>query len=187
MSIIMFENIELQGPKIISRTKNGDERGYLERLFCQDTLKKYLLGKNIKQINHTYTRKLGTVRGFHFQYPPYSELKIVSCLKGAVYDVALDLRNGSPTFLRHQAIVLSEDELQSYLIPEGFAHGFQTLTDDCEMLYLHTQNYNPDSEGSINAIDPCLKLDWPLPISSRSEKDENQAMISCDFEGVDIS
>jgi dTDP-4-dehydrorhamnose 3,5-epimerase len=164
----------------------GDDRGFLERLFCQETLGSLLPGKAIRQINHTLTRKEGTVRGLHFQYPPQAETKIVTCLKGTVWDVAVDVRQGSPTFLQYHALRLSEDNFRSFLIPEGFAHGFQTLTPDCEMLYFHTADYQAKAEGALNALDHRLAINWPQPITERSARDQGHPMLTEDFLGIDL-
>lgn len=171
---------------VIERQHIGDERGYLERLFCQETLNALIKNKSIRQINHTLTQSAGTVRGLHFQYPPHAETKIVSCIKGKVWDVAVDLRKGSATFLQYHAVVLSEDNRQSYLIPEGFAHGFQTLTSDCEMLYFHTCDYRADAEGGLNALDPRLAINWPEAITERSARDTNHALLTNDFQGIEV-
>lgn len=164
----------------------GDSRGYLERLFCANELQTLLHGKTIIQINHSSTVKRGTVRGMHFQYPPYTELKFVSCLHGKVFDVSIDLRHGSPTFLNWHAEILSADRHNTLMIPEGFAHGFQTLTKDCQMLYLHTANYQPSAEGGLNAQDPRLAIQWPLPISAQSHRDQAHAMLTSDFLGITV-
>jgi len=186
MSRFGIHSTPIHGLQVIEHQPIGDARGYLERLFCQETLNSLLQGKTIRQINRTLTQNQGTVRGLHFQYPPHTEIKIVSCIKGQVWDVAVDLRRGSPTFLQHHAVLLSEDNHQSYLIPEGFAHGFQTLTPDCEMLYFHTADYNADAEGALNSCDPRLAINWPQPISDRSERDKNHAMLTDDFHGMDL-
>ena len=186
MSGLVLHSMPINGLQVIERRPIGDGRGYLERLFCQETLSPPLQGKTIRQINRTLTQNKGTVRGLHFQYPPYAETKIVTCIKGLVWDVAIDLRRGSSTFLQHHAVLLSEDNHQSYLIPEGFAHGFQTLSPDCEMLYFHTADYNADAEGALNACDPRLAIDWPQPIAERSERDKNHAMLTDDFHGMDL-
>jgi dTDP-4-dehydrorhamnose 3,5-epimerase len=186
MSSISVHKSPLADLLIIKRQPIGDPRGYLERLFCRKSLEPFLRNKEIRQINHTLTQKEGTVRGFHFQHPPHAEIKIVSCIKGEVLDIAIDLRADSPTFLQHHAVVLSETNFQSFLIPEGFAHGFQTLTVNCEMLYFHTADYNTDAEGALNALDPHLGIAWPLPISERSFRDENHPMIQNDFSGLKL-
>jgi len=187
MSRLVADTTPINGLQVIERQPIGDERGFLERLFCQETLTHLLQGKTIRQINRTLTQTKGTVRGLHFQYPPHAETKIVTCLKGQVWDVAVDLRRGSPTFLQHHSVLLTEDNYQSYLIPEGFAHGFQTLTPDCEMLYFHTADYNAEAEGALNALDPSLAINWPEPITVRSERDMNHATLSDYFEGIDLS
>ncbi len=171
---------------MIHRHPLGDDRGYLERMFCSAELQSVIADRKIVQINHTKTAKTGAVRGMHFQYPPHAEMKLVSCLRGKVFDVAIDLRRDSPSFLKWHAEILSEDNHKTFAIPEGFAHGFQTLTPDCEMLYFHTADYNIEAEGSLNACDPRLAINWPQPISDRSERDKNHAMLTDDFHGMDL-
>ena len=128
-------------------------------------------------------RRRGTVRGLHFQRPPHAEDKYVSCLRGEVYDVAVDLRRGSATFLRWHAEKLSAANRRSLLVPRGFAHGFQALTDDCELIYLHTHRHVPASEGALNVRDPALAIDWPLPIVELSERDASHPFVDPAFAG----
>jgi dTDP-4-dehydrorhamnose 3,5-epimerase len=173
----------LYGLRIIQRQPIGDRRGYLERLFCSEEFQAFSPGKPIVQINHTLTANRGTVRGMHFQSPPHAETKFVSCLRGEVFDVAVDLRHNSPTFLQWHAEVLSADNHKSLVIPEGFAHGFQTLTDDCEMLYFHTATYKPEAEGGLNARDTQLCITWPLPVFELSQRDAKHPFIGNDFTG----
>ena len=173
----------LYGLHIIQRKPFGDRRGYLERLFCSEEFKAFSPGKPIVQINHTLTARSGTVRGMHFQLPPHAETKFVSCLRGEVFDVAVDLRHNSSTFLHWHAELLSADNHKSLVIPEGFAHGFQTLTDDCEMLYLHTATYQPESEGGLNAKDSQLGITWPLPVTLLSNRDAKHPFLGNDFTG----
>lgn len=174
----------IAGLWVIQRKPIGDERGYLERLFCADELHAYIAGKPIVQINHTMTTTRGTVRGLHFQFPPYSETKLVSCIKGEVFDVAVDLRHNSPTFLHWHGEILSADNHKTFVIPEGFAHGFQTLTDHCEMLYFHTTFYRADAEGGLNTRDPRLDIQWPLPVTNMSTRDESHPMLNDQFSGI---
>jgi len=176
----------LQGLAVVQRKPLGDARGYLERVFCAEDLSVVFAGRPVSQINHTLTAGAGTVRGMHFQLPPHAEFKLVSCLRGEVFDVAVDLRKGSPSFLQWHAEVLGADNHRSLAIPEGFAHGFQTLTPDCEMLYLHTAPYAPGFEGALNARDPLLGIRWPLPISGLSPRDNNHPMLTDRFHGIDI-
>lgn len=178
------EPTPLTGLNLIQRHPIGDERGYLERLFCTQELHAIIGQRRIMQINHTLTAKAGTVRGLHFQHPPHAEMKLVTCLRGEVFDVAVDLRQDSPTFLHWHAERLSADNHRTLAIPEGFAHGFQTLTEDCELLYLHTAAYQPDAEDGLNALDPRLAIDWPRPISERSARDQAHALITAAFTGL---
>ena len=186
MSGFVLNPTPIDALQVIDRKPIGDARGFLERLFCQETLGGLLQGKTIRQINRTQTQRKGTVRGLHFQFPPHAETKIVTCLRGEVWDVAVDLRRGSPTFLKHHAILLTEDNHQSYLIPEGFAHGFQTLTPNCEMLYLHTADYDAEAEGALNAVDPRVAIDWPELITARSDRDASHAMLTDNFHGISL-
>jgi dTDP-4-dehydrorhamnose 3,5-epimerase len=174
----------LDGLKLIQRNPIGDHRGYLERMFCAKELRPSIRGKGIVQINHTLTAKRGTVRGLHFQQPPHAETKIVSCLHGEVFDVAVDLRSGSPTFLQWHAEILSAVNHRTLLIPEGFAHGFQTLTEDCEMLYLHTTPYHPEAEGGLNALDSRLDIRWPEAVIELSSRDAAHPLLDEGFVGV---
>ena len=164
----------------------SDDRGRFRRIFCRKTLGTLLEGREVTQINHSRTKVEGTVRGMHFQFSPLSEVKVVTCMRGAVWDVAVDLRKGSPTFLQYQGVTLSEDDDCSFFVPEGFAHGFQTLAPDSELLYLHTADFDADSEGSVNATDPMLGIDWPRPISNRSERDSQVPMLDFRFQGVSL-
>ena len=122
----------------------------------------------------------------HYQNPPYAEMKLVSCLKGEVYDVAVDLRKDSPTFLKWHATILSEENHRSFAIPEGFAHGFQTLTDHCELIYLHTAAYAPEAEAGIDALDPFVGIEWPLPITERSVRDQAHRKFNVEFLGLSV-
>lgn len=179
-------DMPIQGLKLLQRKPIGDDRGYLERMFCSAELKSLIPGKSIVQINHTLTAKCGTVRGMHFQHLPHAETKIVSCLRGEVFDVAVDLRLDSPTFLHWHAEILSAANHKTLVIPEGFAHGFQTLTKDCEMLYLHTTAYQVDAEGGLNAKDLRLGIQWPLPIAEQSARDSAHPLVAEDFSGVAV-
>ena len=174
----------IAGVQRLQRKPIGDHRGYFERLFCAGELRALLSGRSIVQINHSLTARRGVVRGLHFQYPPHAEMKMVSCLRGEVFDVAVDLRQGSATFLHWHAAILSADNHQTLLIPEGLAHGFQTLADNCELLYLHTAAYRADAEGALNALDPRLDIAWPLPITELSERDRNHPLITADYAGI---
>jgi dTDP-4-dehydrorhamnose 3,5-epimerase len=179
-------DMPIPGLKLIQRKPFGDNRGYFERFFCQNELKELLGDKTILQINHSRSNKAGTIRGLHFQYPPYAEKKWVSCLKGEIFDVAVDIRRGSSTFLHWHGEILSEDNHRTLLLPEGFAHGFQSLSDNSEILYLCTAAYQPSAEAALNVLDPRLAIHWPLPISEQSARDKEQCIIVPSFQGVTI-
>jgi dTDP-4-dehydrorhamnose 3,5-epimerase len=169
---------------LLERHKHVDSRGYFERIFCLDILQSLGWGKITAQINHSSTRLAGTVRGLHYQLPPHAEHKLVSCLRGEVWDVVLDLRHNSTTYLRWYAVHLTPENGRTLLIPPGCAHGFQTLSADVEMLYCHSVPYVPDSEAGILAQDPRLHIPWPLPISQISDKDVSYPLLSPEFQGV---
>ena len=174
----------LAGLQVITRQPMVDSRGWFERTYCFESFAELGLDQTIAQINRSFTLQKGSVRGMHFQTAPFIETKIVSCLKGEVFDVAVDLRPDSPTFLQWQGEILSADNHRSLLIPDGFAHGFQTLTDDCELLYMHTQNFAPEASGGLNPLDPKLAIAWPLPVTEMSEGDKHRAMMASNFEGI---
>ena len=177
---------QLTGLKVIQRKPIEDARGFLSRFYCTEEFKAYGFNKTISQINHTLTRQNGAVRGLHYQQLSYAEMKLVSCLKGEVFDVAIDLRKNSPTFLHWHGEVLSEKNQRSLLIPEGFAHGFQALTDNCELIYLHTAPYMKEAEAALNVSDPKLNISWPLSITELSGRDRSHPMIKDDFEGIAV-
>lgn len=184
MSRFTIMDLPLAGLKRVQRQRLGDNRGFLARLFCAEELAAAGWTKPIAQINHTYTAKQGTLRGMHFQRPPHAEMKLVSCVRGEVWDVAVDLRVGSPTYLHWHAERLSVENGCALLIPEGFAHGFQVLTDDVELLYCHSAAYAAHAEGGLNPTDPRLGIRWPLAIAELSARDAGHALITAGFEGV---
>jgi dTDP-4-dehydrorhamnose 3,5-epimerase len=178
------KNCKLEGLQVITRQPIADARGWFERTYCADTFAELGIDKTIAQINRSFTVQKGSVRGMHFQTAPFAETKFVSCLKGEVFDVVVDLRAGSPTFLQWHSEILSADNQCSLLIPEGFAHGFQTLSADCEMLYLHTQKFDTASSSGINPLDTKLAIYWPLPVTEMSDGDRHRPMILPTFEGL---
>lgn len=179
-----FHDTPLGGLKLVQRKPIDDARGFFARLFCAEEFRAAGLDKPIAQINYTLTRSKGAVRGLHFQHPPHAETKLVSCCAGSVFDVAVDLRTDSPTFLRWHAEILSVENRRSLLIPAGYAHGFQTLTDDCELLYLHTASFHAAAEGALNIADPALAIDWPLPVTEVSERDRAHPFLDKQFLGI---
>lgn len=161
-----------------------DPRGAFARLFCRETLGAAHRDRPIVQINHSRTTNVGAIRGLHFQYPPKAESKWVRCLKGRVFDVAVDLRRGSPTFLAWHAVVLDSERMNAMLIPEGCAHGFQVLEPDSELLYLHSESYSPAHEGGLSYDDARLGIRWPLPVADLSERDRSLPSIDGSFQGI---
>jgi dTDP-4-dehydrorhamnose 3,5-epimerase len=161
-----------------------DERGAFARLFCEQELSSVLGARKIVQINHSCTDAVGAVRGIHFQHAPHAEMKLVRCLKGKVWDVAVDLRPQSASYKRWYAQELSPQNAYLMVIPEGFAHGFQVLEPRSELLYLHTAFYNPVAEGGVRFDDPELSIAWPLPVTNISHRDASHAHIDDRFTGI---
>ncbi len=184
MSRFTITDTPIKDLKVITRQPMGDHRGFLTRIFCSEELAAAGWTAPIAQINHTYTQKKGTVRGLHFQYPPHSEMKLVSCLQGEIYDVAVDIRKDSPTFLQWYAEYLSAENNKALLIPEGFAHGFQTLTDNVVLLYLHSKPYAASAEGGLHSRDPLLNISWPQLLSELSDRDDKHPFLTSAFKGI---
>ena len=174
----------LDGVKVIEAVTLRDERGEFSRIFCDDELQGVLNKKAIKQINRSITRKIGAVRGMHFQNDPFAEIKIVRCLKGKVFDVAVDLRKDSPSFLKWFGIELAPQKNIALVIPEGCAHGFQVLEEDSELLYLHTASYVPLSEAAIRFNDPLIGIDWPIKPTEISQRDLSHPYLNKVFKGI---
>jgi dTDP-4-dehydrorhamnose 3,5-epimerase len=172
-----FEATHIRGAFVIHLSPFVDERGMFSRLFCSTELEAIHHYKEIVQVNHSLNREKGTLRGLHFQYPPDAEIKMIRCIRGKVFDVLVDLRKTSPTFLKWYSLELSPDANNMIYIPEGCAHGFQTLEDNSELLYFHTAHYNRESEGGIRFDDPRLSIKWPLPPKNVSEKDLNYLLL----------
>jgi len=186
MTRFAIHALPLAGLKRIERQRMGDSRGFLTRLFCANDLANAGWLEPVAQINHTYTARCGTVRGMHFQCPPYADAKLVSCVRGVVWDVAVDLRAGSTTFLHWHAQELSADNRAAMLIPAGFARGFQTLCDDVDLIYCHSKPHAPECEGAVNALDPRLAIGWPLIVVERSARDTDHALLDEKFEGIKL-
>ncbi len=174
----------LPGLHVFERVRMGDARGFLERIYDADSAGDLLPFARVAQVNRTFTAQAGTVRGMHFQRPPFAEVKLVQCTRGSVFDVAVDLREGSPTFLKWHAEVLSDRNGRAMRVPEGFAHGFQTLEADCELIYVHSQPYRQDAEDGVGPRDPRLAIAWPRAIEMISERDNGHLPINEAFQGV---
>jgi dTDP-4-dehydrorhamnose 3,5-epimerase len=181
---MIIEDTKITNVKIIHSEPFSDERGFINRIFCQNELNSIQKNMIIKQINHSMTIFKGTVRGLHFQYPPHAELKIIRCMKGSIFDVAVDLRKDSPTFLEWHGELLSADNMKALVIPEGFAHGFQSLDDNIEMLYIHTQSYCKEAEGSLRYDDSKIDIKWPIKVSNISKKDLSAPFVPSNYRGV---
>lgn len=184
MNRFSVQELTLPGLRLVTRQRLGDSRGFLSRLFCASELAAAGWRKPVAQINHTLTARQGTVRGMHYQRPPAAEMKLVTCLRGEVWDVAVDVRAGSSTFLRWHAAHLSSESNRALLIPEGFAHGFQALTDEVELLYCHSAAHDAEAEAGLSPLDERLAIEWPLPITELSARDAQHALIDREFAGV---
>ena len=184
MSELSLQALPLAGLFSLQHKVYEDERGRFARLFCQGSLAAFGQPLQIRQINHSRTAQRGSVRGLHFQYPPHAETKLITCLRGAVWDVAVDLRRSSATFLHWHAERLQAGDGRSLLLPPGFAHGFQALSDDAELLYLHSADYSPEHEGGLSSTDPRLAIAWPLPVRHLSARDAAHPPLDTYFQGV---
>lgn len=184
MTRFAFTPTEIAGVLRVERQPIGDARGFLERLYCVDELGPF--PHPIAQVNRTLTEARGTVRGLHLQRPPHAEAKLVHCLRGSVFDVAVDLRAGSPTYGRWVAAELSAGNNLALLIPEGCAHGFQTLTDGCELLYFHSAAHAPEAEDGVHHACPGLAIAWPLPVANLSARDAALRPLEDGFAPVEV-
>lgn len=175
----------IAGAFVLERLRRDDSRGFLERLGDTDEITELIQGFTIRQVNLTLTHKMGTVRGLHFQLPPSAEVKIVTCLRGEVFDVIVDVRGGSPTFGQWWGLQLSGAGLTSILVPKGCAHGLQTLTPDVEMLYQHSGAYDAEREAGLNPLDSQLAVEWPAPVAEMSSRDRDEARTLDYFRSVE--
>ena len=181
-----FTELTLKDAYTIEPKSIKDERGAFARIFCKNEFSKIGSSNDIFQINHSLTRKKGTVRGMHFQYSPKAEIKMVKCIRGLVWDVIVDLRKGSKTFLKWQGVTLSAENGLMIYIPKGFAHGFQTVEPNCELLYFHTECYSPEFEGAVRHDDPMVGIQWQLDVTEISERDMSFPLLPNDYEGIEI-
>ncbi len=181
-----FTKTNIEGLYIIETSSFIDERGLFVRLYCKEEFEKHGLILPLAQMNMSITKQKGAIRGMHFQNPPFAEIKLVRCLQGSCYDVVIDLRKGSPTFLQYHAEILTAQNMKALYIPKGFAHGFQTLEENTQLLYMHSEFYSPTHESAINYLDPKVKISWAMDVSELSEKDKNHPYITEDFKGLEI-
>ncbi|MBU3843473.1 MAG: dTDP-4-dehydrorhamnose 3,5-epimerase [Candidatus Anaerobiospirillum pullicola] len=176
----------IAGLLILKAKPIGDDRGYFERFFCAEEFKEIGFTEPLCQINHSFNREKGTLRGVHYQKPPFLETKIVRCIRGKVHDVAVDIRRGSPTFLQHFGLELSADEPTYLYIPKGMGHAVQALSDNAEILYLVSTPFHPEADSGLNPLDPALNIKWPLEVTEISPKDRQRPFITPDFTGVEV-
>lgn len=181
-----FNETPLKGAYIIEIKPFTDDRGLFVRTFCKNEFQAVGYTKEFVQFNHSITNIKGTIRGMHYQVPPFSEVKLIRCIRGSVFDVIIDIRKNSPTFLQHASFELSEHNMHSLFIPEGFAHGFQTLEDNTQLIYHHTAFYTPGYEAGIQYNDPMINITWPLPVSVITDKDQNHQLLNKSFKGLII-
>lgn len=164
---------KLKGAYIIELEKREDNRGFFARSWDGGLLEQHGLIGNVIQQNITFSKYKGTIRGLHYQKPPYQEMKYVRCTRGSIFDVIVDLRQDSPTYKQWLGVKLSMDDYRVLYVPKDFAQGFQSLEDNSEMTYLVSEVYTPLSEAGIRYNDPSIQVDWPLPVTMISEKDKN--------------
>ena len=168
-----FHETELKGAFIIEPEKRADDRGFFARSWCQKEFEQHGLVPRVVQANISNNKYKATLRGMHYQASPYEETKLVRCTRGAVYDVIIDVRPDSPTYRRWIGVELTASNYKMLYVPEGFAHGFQTLEDDTEVIYQVSQFYTPSAERGIRWNDPVFQIKWLTPVETISEKDAN--------------
>jgi dTDP-4-dehydrorhamnose 3,5-epimerase len=181
---MIFTPTHLQGSFLIDAEPFVDERGWFARFYCKEEFAAIGHTKEWVQLNHSASNKKGTLRGLHFQVPPYREIKMVKCVRGAVYDVIVDVRKDSQTFLHWFGAELSELNRKMIYIPEGFAHGFQCLTNDCQLIYHHTEYYKPNAEDGLRFNDPRIGINWPLEVTEISNRDKSHTLLNHNFKGI---
>ncbi|ATR82377.1 dTDP-4-dehydrorhamnose 3,5-epimerase [Pseudomonas sp. HLS-6] len=186
MSQYALHPLPLGGLFRVEHRRHEDERGAFARLFCEGSLQAFGQPFHIRQINHSCTVGRGSVRGLHYQNAEQPEAKYITCLRGEVWDVVVDLRPASPTFLQWHAEHLCAGDGRSLLIPAGFAHGFQVLSEGAELLYLHSADYAPQHEGGLSVHDPRLSIAWPLPVKNLSTRDAGHLWLDDRFAGVSV-
>lgn len=187
MAKLKITPLKLDGTFSVESNSFKDDRGVFSRYFCKKELNSILDGKEIVNVNFSRNYKKGAIRGLHYQEMPYGEIKLPRCIKGKILDIFVDLRKNSKTFLQWDSVELSEVNQKMLLIPQGFAHGFQSLEDNSEILYLSTEYFFPDHEHAINIKDPLLQINLPLEITDISERDRSHNFIDLEkFQGLNI-
>ena len=180
-----FEETILKGSYVIALDLFQDNRGWFTRTFSKDIFEKQIgFTKEWVQMNHSFTKAKGAIRGMHFQLHPFSEIKLVRCIAGEVFDVIVDLRKESTTLLKWYGTKLSAENKTMLFIPEGFAHGFQTLSENAQLIYHHSEFYNPEAESGIKFDDPAVNIQWPLKVTEISERDKDHPLIDSTFKAL---
>lgn len=179
-----FHDTPLPGLRLVESDVRADHRGRFERVYCEKAMASLHPRLRVAQANLSTTLGKGSLRGLHYQAAPALEAKLVRCLQGKVFDVAVDLRAGSPTFLKWHAVELSGGGPYALFIPEGFAHGFQVLSDEAQLLYFHTAAWSAGCEGGLRHDDPSLSIQWPLPAAAISDRDLNHPLLDAGFTGL---
>lgn len=183
---MQFLPTPLSGAFTIELEKRGDDRGFFARYFCEDEFAKAGLETRFKQINTSLSARAGTLRGMHYQLPPSAEVKVVRCVRGSLWDVIVDLRPQSPSFGKWFGAELNAENRTMMYVPRGFAHGFVTLTDDAEAIYLVSDSYDPKSERGMRYDDPWHGIVWPREPVDISDKDRNWPLFDKEFHGIDL-
>lgn len=186
MNRFEIEKTPIEGVFVVKAKPIGDARGYFERFFCSDEFNEIGFNAPVAQINHSLNNEVGVVRGIHFQWPPYNEMKLVRCINGEVYDVAVDLRKGSSTFLKYFGVKLSQQEHNYLLLPNGMGHAYQSLTAGAELIYVVSAPFTPEADCGLNPQDPAIGISWPVKIGQISDKDRNRKFIDKTFMGIDL-
>ena len=181
---MIFEQTTLADSYLVTLEPKGDSRGWFARTYCKETFKQIGHDKEWVQMNHSFTARKGTIRGMHFQLSPHAEIKMVRCIAGAIFDVIIDLRRNSATYLKWFGAELSAQNKKMMYIPEGFAHGFQTFTDDVELIYHHSAMYNAAAEAGIMYNDKSIGIQWPLSLTEISDRDKNHPLVDSTFKGL---
>ncbi len=183
---IVIDSTEIDGLKILQNTTTRDSRGLFTKLYSEDFFTVNEIDFKIAQINLSVTERVGTIRGMHFQMAPFSEKKIIRCMRGRVFDVIIDLRRNSSSFLQFETFELSESNGFALHVPKGCAHGFQVVDGPAEMMYLHSEEYRPEFEAGINPFDAALMIDWPVDVTLISDRDKSFPSLDGSFEGLTI-
>lgn len=184
MGKLAIKATPLNDAVIVETQPFEDHRGAFSRFFCKDELSEVLGDRSIVNVNFSRTSQKGALRGMHYQNTPHREMKLVRCLQGRIFDVIVDIRKGSSTFMKWYGVELSKENQRMLVVPEGFAHGFQALEEDSEILYITTSYYSPECEAGVRHDDPALEIQWPLPVADLSEKDRTHSLLSTDFQGI---